>query len=489
MSETIDEIFWVVEPDWSDFIYVNPAYEEIVGRSRDVLLNEDPTDFLMGFHPEDREKTREYMHEISAGEEVDFEVRVNPDENYNRWLLIHGRAFRDDEGNVTRIFGTAQDITERKRAEKSLQQQSESLEDVYEIVSDTDLVLKEKLRRILKVGCDRLGVNAGYVSRVEEDHQIFRAVYDPDGRIEEEQRLPLEKSYCRETITRDAPYTVFEASSEGWQNDPAYEQFGFESYIGKKVSIKEEFMGTVCWVDYEPGKFSDTDRAFVELMTELVGYELEQKLTLEELEQTLGEKETLLKEVHHRVKNNMAVISSMLSMQSAQIEEEAMRAKFEESLSRVKSMAIVHELLYQSEHLEEVQFEPYVDQLLDHLRQTFEPDQLNLTVETSIDDVAVDLDTAIPCGLILTELFSNTLQHAFPGRDRGTVEVRFERYDREYRLSVEDNGVGVPEDFDPQQTDSLGYDLIQALVGSNLQGDLTIDSTEGGGTTVTVQFE
>ncbi|MFB6357283.1 MAG: sensor histidine kinase, partial [bacterium] len=213
----------------------------------------------------------------------------------------------------------------------------------------------------------------------------------------------------------------------------------------------------------------------------------ELKRTQRKLEEALKEKDTLLKEVHHRVKNNMQVISSMLRLQSNQIDVPEVNEKLENSLNRIQSMSMTHEMLYRSDQLDAIRFDEYTDELIDHLYRTYGDEVGELDFQLEVDDCEVDLDTAIPCGLLLTELFTNSLQHGFSTGESGTIKIEFFSENGEYTLAVSDNGRGFPEGFDPGDTDSLGFQLITALVEGNLRGELEIDRGEW--TTVRVTFE
>ncbi|MCX6137238.1 MAG: response regulator [Ignavibacteriales bacterium] len=202
------------------------------------------------------------------------------------------------------------------------------------------------------------------------------------------------------------------------------------------------------------------------------------------LKASLREKEVLLKEIHHRVKNNMQVISSLLSLQAAEIEDNKTRELFMESQNRVKSMALIHEKLYHSETLSRVDFGEYVRDLSASLVRTYASSNVSLAVMAA--DIFLGVDIAIPCGLIVNELVSNSLKHAFPDGRAGTISIdcQFTTAD-ECTLCVTDNGIGFPKNFDFASTRSLGLTLVQTL-SKQLHGVLTIDST--GGTAFTIRF-
>jgi two-component sensor histidine kinase len=176
---------------------------------------------------------------------------------------------------------------------------------------------------------------------------------------------------------------------------------------------------------------------------------------------SLREKEVLLKEIHHRVKNNLQVISSLLSLQARYLPDPAARQIFRASQHRVQSIALVHEKLYQSADLSHVDFSDYTVALLDNLFETFDAGPRGISKVVDIGAIRLSVDIAIPCGLIVNELVTNALKHAFPGGREGTVRVILrEGADGALDLTVGDDGVGLPEGVDPRKTSSLGLDLV-----------------------------
>jgi two-component sensor histidine kinase len=206
--------------------------------------------------------------------------------------------------------------------------------------------------------------------------------------------------------------------------------------------------------------------------------------TQEELEVSLREKEVLLREIHHRVKNNLQVISSLLSLQSNYIEDRRMLQLFEESRNRIRSMALVHETLYSSTSLSRIDMASYVRDLTNQLVRSYAAEHIR--VQLRVDPVFLGVDTAIPCGLMLNELISNAFKHAFPGGREGDVFVELTKLgDERYLLMIQDTGTGIPVHIDLMNTTSLGLRLVDALV-AQLQGRIQLD--RNGGTTFTIEF-
>ncbi|WP_052309984.1 histidine kinase N-terminal 7TM domain-containing protein [Methanocella arvoryzae] len=204
----------------------------------------------------------------------------------------------------------------------------------------------------------------------------------------------------------------------------------------------------------------------------------------EKLEISLKEKELLLKEIHHRVKNNLQIISSLMNLQISTMTNEAARASLKESQNRIKSMALIHEQLYLSRDLASIDFKGYVANLISFWARSYviRPE---VTFVARIDDISLDIDTAIPCGLIINELISNSLKYAFVGGQPGTIEVAMTWAGGGYRLSVSDDGIGLPSGLDFRNTTTLGMQLVVTLT-EQLGG--LIEHPDGPGTTFIITF-
>jgi two-component sensor histidine kinase len=201
---------------------------------------------------------------------------------------------------------------------------------------------------------------------------------------------------------------------------------------------------------------------------------------------SLQEKEVLLKEIHHRVKNNLQVISSLLNLQAQQIVDPADRALFAESQSRVQSIALVHEKLYQSPDLSQIQFEEYVQALVSNLFHSLDAAERGVVAKVAAGGVRLPVDVAIPCGLIINELVTNSLKHAFPDGRKGCVEVLLHSSDqRRLELVVRDDGVGLPSELDPRHTSSLGLDLVYTFAD---QLEAAVDVRRSPGTAFSFAF-
>jgi len=214
----------------------------------------------------------------------------------------------------------------------------------------------------------------------------------------------------------------------------------------------------------------------------------DRKQAEEQIAASLKEKEVLLRETHHRIKNNMQVMTSLLKFQSANIEDKQVAEMFKESRDRIKSMALVHEKLYRSKGLADVDFEEYVKSLVSSISSSYGASAAGITSIIETDDVSIGLETAIPCGLIINELVSNSLKYAFPGNRKGEIRVALRSLDEDALvLEVGDNGIGMPEDLDFRNTASMGLQLVNILSEDQLPGKIELD--RAGGTTFRIRFK
>jgi PAS domain S-box-containing protein len=212
----------------------------------------------------------------------------------------------------------------------------------------------------------------------------------------------------------------------------------------------------------------------------------ERKRAEDQIKASLREKDVLLKEIHHRVKNNLQVISSLLYLQSRGVEDDQALEMFRDSESRVRSMALVHERLYQSPDLARIDFGEYIRSLANSLFRSYGINTNVIKLKIKVGDVLLGVDTAIPCGLIINELVSNSLKHAFPDGKAGEIRIELRSGDHgKFSLMVSDNGIGLPKYMDFRNTESLGLQLINTLV-EQLEGTIELDRS--GGTTFKIIF-
>ena len=211
-----------------------------------------------------------------------------------------------------------------------------------------------------------------------------------------------------------------------------------------------------------------------------------QKQAEEQLKASLKEKETLLQEVHHRVKNNMQVISSLLKLQANTIEDSQIKDVLKESQGRIFAMSAVHETLHGSENLSEIDLKSYLSKITTSVFQTYSIDHFKAKLKSDIDNVPISINHAYPLGLIINELISNSLKYAFPDEREGEITVSMKKLHQELELIVKDDGIGIPDEIDWSKSSTLGLKLVRTLVENQLDGSIDMESNSG--TKFTIKF-
>jgi PAS domain S-box-containing protein len=266
----------------------------------------------------------------------------------------------------------------------------------------------------------------------------------------------------------------------------------WHSVLARGGPVTDEQGQLLCWagINLDISRLKQVElqlkRAYDDLEVRIQDRTAQLTTVNEMLRQSLQEKEVLLREVHHRVKNNLQVVSSLLHLQSLHTYDQASAEMFQESQHRVRSMALVHERLYRSNDLAQVDFTEYVETLASSLFQSYKIDGSRINLETNVHEVRLAIDTAIPCGLLINELVSNCLKHAFVGRDQGRVRIELMAATKsEVLLSIADDGIGLAPGIAPGNAKTFGMQVIAALV-DQLHGELEI--RHNGGTEVRILF-
>ena len=356
------------------------------------------------------------------------------------WLKTSKVPLRDKDGSVIGVLGTYEDITEQKRALETLALFRHTIKSIGECISITDL------KNIL------LYVNDAFIKTYGwEEHELIGKHI---GLVTSDVN-PSDEDILNTTL------------NGGWQGERLNRK--------KDGSIFPVFLSTSVVHD-DKGK----PVALVGVASDIS----ERKHTEEQIRASLQEKEVLLKETHHRVKNNLQVISSLLSLQSEAIKDPYDLSLFVDSQARIKSMALIHEQLYRSRSLSAIDFDAYIRMLSTEMIRSYAKGSIDLDLD--VEPMKFSLDFAIPCGLIVNELLSNALKHAFPNQREGIIRILL-KSEGEYTftVTVSDNGVGLPANIDLQNTISLGFQLIMTLT-KQLQGHIEVNRE--GGTSVTLTF-
>jgi two-component sensor histidine kinase len=230
------------------------------------------------------------------------------------------------------------------------------------------------------------------------------------------------------------------------------------------------------WLEIFMNPIFDTRGNVAEIS--LVAHDIsEKKKTSDEIVASLKEKEVMLKEIHHRVKNNLQIISSILNLQSSFVHDENTLEILQESRNRIRSMAIIHENLYRTEDFSSINFADYLYNLVTNLIASYRIQQV-IHLESDIDEIDLVLDQAIPCGLLVNELITNSLKYAWPEKQEGTIRIELKQEGSRVKLMIADDGQGLPNSFDDMSSDTLGLQLVATLV-EQLDGELNVNVNEG----------
>ncbi len=350
----------------------------------------------------------------------------------------------DERGEIYQILGITHDITERKLAEERLRQSAAQL---------------------------RLALDAARMGLWDWNIQTGKVTWSNN----------LERMFGLAPNTYDGRLETFVAAIHPEDRDRINQTTQNSLETGHDGDSEFRVVwpdGSIRWMESKGQVFYDETGKPVRA----TGINLDvsdRKLAEIHLQESLREKEVLLQEIHHRVKNNLQVISSLLDLQSQHIEEQATLELFRQSCNRIRAMALVHDTLYKFKDFAKINFAEYIENLISYLFPAYGVNIENINLELELNEVSLKIDTAIPCGLIINELVSNALKYAFPNQAKGTIYIAL-HFDEEnyYTLTIRDNGIGLPANWESKAVNSLGLKLVEILA-KQLQGTLQINCRFG----------
>jgi PAS domain S-box-containing protein len=321
-------------------------------------------------------------------------------------------------------------------------------------------------------------VSKAYVDNILESMNELLIVADAQGKVRMANRAAQrELGFAPAELVGRPVTSLLADATPGANGSPA-----FRSLIGDGEHLLLAKSGACVPVHWAASELHGAGGEFQGIVCAALNI-AERKEAEQQLRDSLEEKEVLLKEVHHRVKNNLQIISSLLALQARETTDPANRRMFEESQGRIRSMALIHEQLYQSGELARINFAEYARRLCEHLVDSTAEVQQRVRLNLAVEPIPLPLNCAIPCGMILNELISNALKHAFPGDRGGEIQVQFTFNDGRNCLTVRDNGVGLDPAAAKAKSGSLGLKVVDALV-KQLGGRLTIENHAGAAFTI-----
>jgi PAS domain S-box-containing protein len=425
--------------------FSNPAFAEMLGYSREEIVQLNLSQ-LAG--RDEFAKFRRQTKLRAKGLSNCYESRLIHKDGSFRSVLISASPIKRADGSYEATLAVVNDITERKRAEEALTESEEKFRNFVETSADLVFLLD-------RTGCIQ------YVSPMVKNLYGYSA-----GEL-------IGKHLNTTTPLKEVPKALKALKTVLDGKSLRNFEVNQKTKNGKIVPME---------VNALPVEKHGKIVGLQGIMRDIT----ERKHMEEQIRKSLKEKEVLLKEIHHRVKNNMQIISSLLNLQEPYIKDKSVRAAFRESRNRIRSMSLIHEKMYQSEDLEKVDIREYIESLTNDLFITYDVSPEIISLENNVDDIYLKLDTAIPCCLLINELVSNSLKHGFPKGKSGEIIIDFSSEKGKYCLRIKDSGVGFPEGFDYRKTDTLGFQLVPMFV-KKLHGTMEIGSR--GGAEIRIRFK
>lgn len=482
--------------------WVNQEWESVLGwkfqdfQTRNVLE-------LLYPHPEYRQ---DVINFIQSAQRVwgDFKTQVRDgrllDTSWTNIYLANGQ-----------IIGIGQDITERKRTELALKTQAER-EQLMRTVAQRirqSLNLQDILNATVQEVRDLLGVDRVVVYQFDSEMigTIVAESVEPGWTVSLGVKI---HDTCFQTGAgveyyqgrKRAIANIYEAGLTDC-HICLLERFEVKANLVVPIllEVSSQNPGSHLWglvIAHQCSNFREWEENQLNLLDQLtvqLAIAIQQSSIFEQaktelaqrqkaqvkLRSALAEKEVLLKEVHHRVKNNLQIVSSLLQLQSYTLKDPEVIKVFRESQNRIESISLIHKNLYTSANIGQIDVADYIHNLAASLLISYQIGPSRIALETNIDSVSLNVDQAIACGLVINELISNSLKHAFPNQQAGTISIALHNISTSIEMTIRDNGIGLPDNLDWRNTTSLGLSLVHDLVTEQLEGDITLERNHGTG--------
>ncbi|MBD2446168.1 PAS domain-containing protein [Nostoc sp. FACHB-152] len=438
--DSVGQSIFVVDVVDNDFycVSVNYTHQELIGLHIDELQDTTPEQV---FPPAVAKVVRQHYQDcVTAGKTITYEECL-PFKGQETWWITSLTPLKDENSHIYRIVGSSLNITAQKRAQKMLELQAVITRNMAEGIC------------LVRV------VDGIFVYTNPKFEQMFG--YEPGELIGRHVSIVnyRDENTTPDEVTQRITHTILQHS------EATYEIH----------NVKKDGTGFWCQATASVFEHPEYGTVLVAVQQDIT----EHKLAEEQIKTSLKEKEVLLKEIHHRVKNNLGIVSSLLQMQCRRTQDPQATAILRDSQNRIASIALVHEKLYRSADLANIDFAQYIPDLTTHLFDSYNVSSNFIKLNIQVDNTSLDIETAIPCGLIINELVSNALKYAFPDNRTGEIQVSLSQQNKcDVILIIRDNGIGLPADFDTKKIKTLGITLVQGLV-KQLRGTLEINSHQG----------
>ena len=479
--------------------YMSDGVYDLTGFKPEELMEKDNLYYgLMVFEEDSGAMRKVVTSALVEKQPYQINYRIKSKDGKIKWVWEQGRGVFDEKGALAATEGFINDITEKKLAEEEIIKRNEELYIINQIgQSLTKLASPYEIVKVIHAMLARLfDVNNLSIALYSEHENIISfPYYTVDGEEIKNPKRSFSNGLTEYIITTKQTIIANENIKK------TFKSLGIK-YLGKEcrslmavpMIAAEKVIGVIAMQDYlNENAFTNSKADLLKTIASQAAIALENSRLYSEVQKeleerrkaeqkiikSLKEKEILLQEVHHRVKNNLQIMSSLMKLQSKFISDPKILEIFRESENRIKSMAIVHSKLYNRKDYEKVDFGDYVKSLTDNFHTTYGMKLKNIRIVIDIDKIELNIDTAIPCGLMINELVSNAIKYAFPNGIPGEIFISMKEDDElSYTLIVRDNGVGMPEGIDIKKSQSLGLQLVTLLTGQ-LTGTVKINIQNG----------
>jgi PAS domain S-box-containing protein len=445
-------LVWISDTDGL-CTFLNTAWLDFTGRTIEQELG---SGWSEGVHPEDLDFClRTYHTALRQRQKFQVEYRLQKWNGEYAWILDEGKPRYKNDGSLAGYIGTCIDISDRIQAKLEREQL------LQQIVQERQFLTT--ILQQMPVGVIIAQPPSGEIILSNDNvTPILKHPLSPVTKIEDYSQYG-----CLQpdgTPTKPEDYSIVKALQG-------------EVIIGKELDyLCGDGIIRTLYVNAAPIR-NQQSKIIAAIST---FYDLTELKQGQAAKKEAQNKSILLKEIHHRLKNNLQIVSALLDLQSTQIKDSEANLLLEKSQTRIQTMALIHEKLYASASLDEIDFAEYVNFLTKYLYDSFIQDFKEIKFDLNIEPTYLKLDLATPCGLIINELVVNSLQHAFVGQSTGEIKISFHKTPQDYCLIIQDNGSGIPENIDIEDnTKFLGLSLVNSLVTEQLKGSLVIKRDSG----------
>ena len=475
------------------YLYVNPAFEKTFQVNSDQWKKKTAVDLFPGSFGE--KNLENDLEIVRSGRSAQFEEQaVDSQGEVHHYLSAKFPLFAG-KGELVGVGGISYDITDQKRTEEELRMSEERLRLLLAIRSMDEKSLKEVADAVLEAATKLTDSPIGYLALLDEGEKVLTMhawssqAMDSCAVPEPTRIFPLESTGLwgeavrqrRPIITNDyaASTPLKRGLPEG--HIPLTRHMNVPLFDGERIVA-------LLGVGNKKRDYLDIDIIHLELLLGEMMVVTRSSQGKENLRLALREKELLLRELHHRVKNNLQVVSSLLNLQASRIESKEVKSLFNTARNRITAMSLLQEQLYRSQDFSGVKLKEYLQTLMSFLFRSYLKGEHGVVLQLDVSETMVTLEEAMPLGLILNEVVSNSLVHALKGRSEGKIAVRIEECGEELRMEVEDDGVGLDPSFDKNASEGLGLQLVSSLAGQLLGSFEFLKPGSGPGTLFTLSY-